>query len=87
MKDAFLWQGGTTSTVSNGSKLRDALAELDDEDGELPLGQATPLQLEGVEAEPLEELGKVGSQLGPSSPAGDCSLGGQSNLVIDEVRN
>jgi len=79
-------QGGTTSTVSNASNLRNALAELDDEDGELPLGQATPLQLEGVEAEPLEELGKVGSQLRPSSPAGNCSLGGQSNLIIDEVQ-
>ena len=40
----------------------------------------------GVEAEPLEELGKVGSQLGPSSPAGNFSLGGQSRLIIDEVR-
>jgi len=94
-------QGGTTSTVSNGSVLRNALADLEDEDGELPLGQATPLQQEdpleaeaeplekgvvGVEAEPLEELGKVGSQLGPSSPAGNSTLGGQSKLVIDEVQ-
>jgi len=82
-------QGGTTSTVSNGSILRNALADLEDEDGELPLGQATPLQLEdplGAEAEPLEELGKVGCQLGPSSPAGNFSLGGASNLVIDDVQ-
>ena len=61
--------------------LRNALADLDDEDGELPLGQATPRQLE----EPLEELGKVGSQLGPSSPVGNFSLGAPSNLIIDEV--
>ena len=61
--------------------LRNALADLDDEDGELPLGQATPRQLE----EPLEELGKVGCQLGPSSPAGNFTLGGVSALVIDEV--
>ena len=74
------------------SVLRNALADLDHEDGdELPLaGQATPpLQLEDP-LEPLEELGKVGSQLRPSSPAGNFSLGqtlgGQSNLVIDEVR-
>jgi len=75
-------QGGTTSTVSNASMLRNALADLDDEDGELPLGQATPRQLE----EPLEELGKVGSQLGPSSPVGNFSLGAPSNLIIDEVQ-
>ena len=74
------------------SVLRNALADLDHEDGdELPLaGQATPpLQLEDPR-EPLEELGKVGSQLRPSSPAGNFSLGqtlgGQSNLVIDEAR-
>ena len=81
-----LLQGGTTSTVFNASLLCNALDDLDHEDGELPLGQATPLQLE-----PLEELGKVKSQLGPSSPAGNFSLGlglglgGVSNLVIDKV--
>ena len=50
--------------------------------------EAEPLEkgVVGVEAEPLEELGKVGSQLGPSSPAGNSTLGGQSKLVIDEVR-
>merc|ERR1719234_2880955 len=57
-------QGGTTSTVSNASVLRNALADLDNEDGdELPLaGQATPpLQLEEDALEkPLEELERVG---------------------------
>ena len=86
--DVIPLQGGTTSTVSNASALRNALDDLDDDDEEPPLGQATPLQLEaqlGAEVEPLEELGRVGCQLGPSSPAGNFTLGGVSSVVIDEV--
>ena len=59
-------QGGTTSTISNGSVLGNALAVLD-EDGELPLGQATPLML-AAEAEtelelPVQDWSKLNSGL------------------------
>ena len=78
-------QGGTTSTISNGSVLGNALAVLD-EDGELPLGQATPLMLAAETETELELPVQDWSKL---APVGDCSLGGlggQSKLVIDEVR-